>query len=71
MQRHMDTHAIEIIKAFGGLTKLHKLSGIPIGTIAKWQKIGIVESRIGHLRMIAEKEGILIDFDSYNRERAS
>lgn len=54
----MDTAAIEIIDALGGTTKLAKALEAPTSTVFSWRKIGIPPSRMAHIRLIAQVQGV-------------
>lgn len=49
-----NAHAVAVIDALGGTTKLAELIEAPISTVQSWKYIGIPASRMAHLRMIAK-----------------
>lgn len=52
--------ADEVIKAFGGLTKAHDATGVPISTIQGWQKTGRIP-RWRRAEIIASAERLEIE----------
>ena len=60
----MDTLANQVIDAMGGTTAVSRLTKAPTSTVHSWRKIGIPESRMAHLRMIAAQEGFQLPADA-------
>jgi hypothetical protein len=52
------TYADQVIDALGGTSKVSELTKAPTSTVHSWRAIGIPESRLEHLKLIAEKLGI-------------
>jgi hypothetical protein len=60
----METVSERIIDALGGTTAVSRMSDAPISTVHSWRKNGIPRSRLAHLRLIAEREAIRLDWDT-------
>lgn len=57
----------ELIKNFGGLASMSKITGIPKTTIFSWKNKGRPPAwRIDHLKYCAQKSGIQWPNDFYN-----
>jgi hypothetical protein len=54
------SYADQVIDALGGTSKVSELTKAPTSTVHSWRTIGIPESRLEHLKLIAEKLGIEI-----------
>ena len=54
----MKHNASQIIDALGGTTKVAALTQAPTSTVHSWRKIGIPTSRMAHLELIADREGV-------------
>ncbi len=54
----------QVIDAMGGTTAVSRLTKAPTSTVHSWRKIGIPESRMAHLRMIAAQEGFRLPADA-------
>lgn len=66
--RRMDSFAVNLIAALGGTTKVSRLTDAPASTVQSWKKEGgLTPSRLNHLRMIADREGIAIDPETGKR----
>lgn len=60
----MDTVSDRIIDALGGTTAVSRKSETPISTVHSWRTNGIPRSRLSHLKLIAEREGTQIDWET-------
>jgi hypothetical protein len=60
----MNTFATNLIGAFGGSTAVSRLTAAPVSTVHSWKENGIPASRLAHLKLVAEKEAIQIDWNS-------
>jgi hypothetical protein len=60
----MDAFATNLINTFGGLTKVAELMRAPVTTVSSWKRSGLSQSRLAHLRLIAEKEGVAVDWSN-------
>jgi hypothetical protein len=60
----MHTFSDRLIDAMGGTSALSGMSKIAPSTIHSWRKKGIPEGRLDHLKLIAEREGMNIDWDT-------
>ncbi|RXR28929.1 hypothetical protein EQG66_07580 [Sphingobium fluviale] len=56
----MKNLADQIIDALGGTTAVAKMVKAPVSTVHSWRKIGIPTSRMAHLELIAEVNGITL-----------
>lgn len=56
----MDAIANSIIDHFGGTSVVAKLLNAPVSTVHSWRKIGIPPSRLAHLKLAAEAEGLTV-----------
>lgn len=52
------TYADRIIDALGGTTVVANAIEAPTSTVHSWRKIGIPQSRLAHLKLIAEQKGV-------------
>lgn len=53
----MRTIADAVIDHLGGTSAVAKLILAPTSTVHSWRSIGIPQSRMAHLRLVAENEG--------------
>lgn len=60
----MDTLATTLIQTLGGTTAVSRMTFAPISTVQSWKKNGIPGSRLAHLRLVAEREGKAIDWET-------
>lgn len=60
----MNRFAINAIDTLGGSTAVSRLIDSPITTVQSWKQNGIPPSRLAHLKLVAEKEAIAIDWDT-------
>lgn len=56
----MDTFANQVIDALGGTSAVARLIESPPSTVHSWRKIGIPASRLAHLRLIAQAQGVTL-----------
>ena len=54
----MNTHATAIIDGLGGTTAVAKMIEAPVSTVHSWRTIGIPQSRLAHLRLVARVRGL-------------
>jgi len=54
--------ARNIIATLGGSTAVSRMTAAPVSTVHSWKHNGIPPSRLAHLKLVAEKEGIAIDW---------
>ena len=54
----METLSDKIINALGGTTKTARLLEAPISTVHSWRHIGIPNSRMAHIKLVAKSVGI-------------
>lgn len=59
----MKTVDAMIIDAFGGTTAVARMLEAPPSTVHSWRTIGIPRTHRAHLRLRAEHDGKLIDWD--------
>lgn len=60
MVLRMDTHATAIIDALGGTSEVARDIEAPPSTVQSWKKIGIPQSRLAHLRLLAQSKGVTL-----------
>lgn len=60
----MQTEADIILDALGGTSAVAKMTEAPVSTVHSWRKIGIPQSRMAHLKLIAEVRGITLPASS-------
>ena len=53
----LDPHAVAVIDALGGTSAVAKLIDAPTSTVFSWRKIGIPQSRLAHLKLVADAAG--------------
>ena len=53
-----------IIDALGGTTAVSRKAETPLSTVHSWRKNGIPASRLAHLKLIAQAEGLAIDWST-------
>lgn len=53
----LDPHAVAVIDALGGTSAVAKLIDAPTSTVFSWRKIGIPQSRLAHLKLVADASG--------------
>lgn len=56
----METFANEVINLLGGTSAVARLIEAPPSTVHSWRKIGIPASRLAHLRLIAQGQGVAL-----------
>lgn len=56
------TDAAIIIDALGGTSATARLTDTPVSTVHSWRKKGIPRSRLAHLKLVAEREGVDVDW---------
>jgi hypothetical protein len=54
----METYADKVIDALGGTSEVARSIEAPTSTVHSWRKIGIPSSRLAHLRLIAQAQGV-------------
>lgn len=54
----MDHFSCTVIDALGGTTAVARKAHAPTSTVHSWRTIGIPPSRLAHLRLIAQAEGV-------------
>lgn len=59
----MNATANQIIDALGGTSVVAKLIAAPVSTVHSWRKIGIPTSRMAHLRLVAQMQGVDLSAD--------
>jgi hypothetical protein len=60
----MDTYSDRVIDAMGGTTTVSRLTKAAPSTVSSWRKNGLSDSRLDHLMLIAEREGMKINWES-------
>lgn len=60
----MDVFACTLIDSLGGTVKVAKLMEASTSTVQSWKDAGITRSRLAHLKLIAERDGIAIDWET-------
>lgn len=55
--RRMDKNVIDLL---GGTSAVAKLINAPVSTVHSWRKIGIPASRMAHLRLVAQMQGVTL-----------
>lgn len=58
--RRMDENANNVIDLLGGTSAVAKLIDAPVSTVHSWRKIGIPASRMAHLRLVAQMQGVTL-----------
>lgn len=53
----MNERAIAVISHFGGTSALARLIHAPVSTVHSWRSIGIPNSRLAHIRLVAKEQG--------------
>lgn len=54
------TYADRVLDALGGTSAVAKRISAPVSTVHSWRTIGIPASRLAHLQMIADAEGLAL-----------
>jgi hypothetical protein len=54
------TFADDVIDALGGTSAVAKRINSPVSTVHSWRSIGIPPSRLAHLALLADSEGITL-----------
>ncbi len=54
----------KIIDALGGTTAVSRKAETPLSTVHSWRKNSIPASRLAHLKLIAQAEGLVIDWST-------
>jgi hypothetical protein len=67
----MSTEADMIIDGLGGTSAVAKMMSAPVSTVHSWRKNGIPSSRIAHLKLIVQAEGLAWPLDSAASPRQS
>jgi hypothetical protein len=62
--RLMDDFSTNLIKAMGGTTAVSRRTEAPVTTVHSWKRNGIPPSRLAHLKMIAEQDGLAVDWQT-------
>jgi hypothetical protein len=60
----MTAFATNLIEALGGTTAVATLIDAPITTVQSWKSNGIPRSRLSHLKLIAERDGKCINWET-------
>lgn len=60
----MITFAVNLIGSLGGQTAVARMIEAPVSTVHSWKENGIPHSRLAHLRLIAERDAIDIDWST-------
>jgi hypothetical protein len=60
----MDNVSNQIIDALGGTTVVSRMTETSPSTVHSWRKNGIPRSRLAHLRLVADREGLDIDWQA-------
>lgn len=60
----MNAFAQSLITTLGGSTAVSRMIDAPITTVQSWKHNGIPPSRLAHLKLVAEKEGLLVDWQT-------
>lgn len=68
----MKSYADRIVDAMGGTSAVAQMSKTPTSTVHSWRKNGIPDARLDHLKLVADREGLSIDWTTGERlhERA-
>jgi hypothetical protein len=56
----MKTYASQVIDSLGGTSAVAKAIEAPISTVHSWRTIGIPKSRMAHLRLLAQMQGVAL-----------
>ncbi|GLT02985.1 hypothetical protein GCM10007897_44220 [Sphingobium jiangsuense] len=64
----MQSEADLIIDALGGTVAVARMAEAPASTVSSWRKIGIPQSRMAHLKLLAKVHKI--EWPSPHRESA-
>lgn len=54
----METFAEQVIDALGGTSAVAKLLEAPVSTVHSWRTNGIPASRLAHMRLVADGQGV-------------
>ncbi|WP_081504248.1 carph-isopro domain-containing protein [Sphingomonas sp. PAMC 26621] len=60
----MENVSNQIIDALGGTTVVSRMTETSPSTVHSWRKNGIPRSRLAHLRLVADREGLVIDWET-------
>jgi hypothetical protein len=60
----MNIFASNLIATLGGSTAVSRLTDAPVSTVHSWKQNGIPSSRLAHLRLIAERDGVSVDWET-------
>lgn len=60
----MTAFAANVIETLGGTTAVAKIIDAPITTVQSWKSNGIPRSRLSHLKLVAERDGLVIDWST-------
>ncbi|MDN4632293.1 hypothetical protein QCD71_12265 [Sphingomonas sp. PsM26] len=60
----MDNVSNKIIDALGGTTVVSRMTETSPSTVHSWRKNGIPRSRLAHLRLAADREGLEINWET-------
>lgn len=60
----MQTYSDRVIDAMGGTTVVSGLTKAALSTVHSWRKNGIPESRLEHLKLIAARDGVVINWET-------
>lgn len=60
----MPSYSDMVLDALGGTTAVSRKMGAPLSTVHSWRANGIPTSRLAHLKLIAQSEGISIDWET-------
>lgn len=63
----MQTFSDKLIDAMGGTSVVSRFTKAAASTVHSWRAKGLSESRLDHLKLIAEREGIAIDWETGER----
>ena len=64
------TYADQVIDALGGTSEVSRLTEAPTSTVHSWRKMGIPQSRLAHLKLIAECKGVSLPEPPADAEQA-
>ena len=54
----METNPNDVIDALGGTTAVARMIDAPTSTVHSWRRDGIPKSRLAHLRLLADANGV-------------
>ncbi|MEN2749254.1 hypothetical protein [Sphingomonas sp. T9W2] len=67
----MNNFASNLIDALGGTVVVSRKTHAPVSTVHSWRERGLTASRLAHLKLVAEKDRVAIDWATGSRTEAA